>query len=87
MRTVQAADFKARCLTILDEVARTGETVTITKRGRPVAQLVPATSRHEGFPQDAIKGAGRIVGDIVSPALPPGAWHANRGLLGVEDKK
>jgi prevent-host-death family protein len=86
MKTLQASAFKARCLALLDDVARTGETITITKRGRPLAQLGPVTRRGRGFPQDALKGAGRIVGDVVAPALPPESWDANRGRLrGDED--
>ena len=41
MRTIAATEFKARCLSILDDVAETGETVVVTKRGKPVAQLKP----------------------------------------------
>jgi prevent-host-death family protein len=40
-RTIPASEFKARCLALLDEVARTGETLIVTKRGRPVARLGP----------------------------------------------
>ncbi len=40
-RTVSASAFKAKCLGLLDEVAETGETIVVTKRGRPVARLVP----------------------------------------------
>ena len=40
-KLIGAAEFKAHCLRILDEVARTGEPVTITKRGKPVAELKP----------------------------------------------
>ena len=41
MRTIPATEFKARCLSILDDVAETGETVVVTKRGKPVAQVTP----------------------------------------------
>lgn len=41
MRTIPAGQFKAQCLAILDEVAETGETVVVTKRGRPVARVEP----------------------------------------------
>jgi prevent-host-death family protein len=41
-RVVSATEFKAKCLAILDEVNGEGGTVTITKRGRPVAVLGPA---------------------------------------------
>ena len=42
MQTISASTFKARCLALLDEVASTGEEIVITKRGRPVARVVPA---------------------------------------------
>ena len=41
---IPAARFKATCLELMDRVASTGEAVVITKRGRPVAQLVAADS-------------------------------------------
>ncbi len=41
MPTMSAAEFKAKCLAVLDEVNRTREPVTVTKRGRPVARVVP----------------------------------------------
>ena len=41
MRTIPAAQFKARCLKLLDEVAETGETIVVTKRGKPVAKVEP----------------------------------------------
>lgn len=44
MRSVSAGKFKDTCLRILDEVAATRTPVTITKWGRPVARLLPASS-------------------------------------------
>jgi prevent-host-death family protein len=41
MRTIPAGQFKARCLKLLDEVAETGETIVVTKRGKPVAKVEP----------------------------------------------
>ena len=41
MRTIPAGRFKAQCLRLLDEVAETGETIVVTKRGKPVAKLEP----------------------------------------------
>jgi len=40
MRHVPASQFKAHCLSLLDDVALTGEEIVVTKRGRPVARLV-----------------------------------------------
>lgn len=42
-RTVSASQFKAQCLAMLDEVAATGEEITVTKRGRPVARVLAAS--------------------------------------------
>lgn len=39
--TVPAGEFKAKCLALLDQVAQTGEEVVVTKRGKPVARLLP----------------------------------------------
>jgi len=41
MTEIKASDFKARCLALIDEVASTGRPLTVTKRGRPLARLVP----------------------------------------------
>lgn len=41
-KTMGAAEFKAKCLAILDEVQATGESITITKRGKPVATVSPS---------------------------------------------
>jgi len=45
-RTIPAGEFKAKCLKLLDEVERTGEELIVTKRGHPVARIVP-TERPE----------------------------------------
>ncbi len=76
MRAIKASEFKARCLAILDEVARTGEPVAISKRGRVVAEVVrPRKMKVGHHPQEALRGTGRSVGDIIAPALPPEAWE------------
>lgn len=76
MKTIPAAEFKAKCLAILDEVAATGEIVEVTKRGTPVARLIPTSSATTRFPQDSLRGTVEIDGDIVAPVLPAEAWSA-----------
>lgn len=44
METINASDFKARCLALPDQVQETGERIVILKRGRPVAELLPPHS-------------------------------------------
>jgi prevent-host-death family protein len=79
MRAIKASEFKARCLAILDEVARTGTPVAVSKRGRIVAEIVrPRRSKTGRFPQDGLRGTGRTLGDIIAPAFAPDDWDAVR---------
>ena len=74
MKEMQAADFKARCLAVMDRVRQTGEPVLITKHGKPVAKLVPAQSESEqifGY----MAGKVKILGDIVGPITPLEDWE------------
>jgi len=77
MRTMSAAEFKTHCLRVMDEVRRRREPVVVTKKGVPVAKLVPADEPPaEIF--NALKGRIEIVGDIVSPVVPAEEWEALR---------
>lgn len=76
MKTISASEFKAKCLAILDEVRETGEVVTILKRGKPVAQLVPLSLSASRYPQHSLRGTVEIVGDIIAPVVEPDAWEA-----------
>ena len=65
-RYVAAAEFKANCLRLMDEVARQRRPIIITKRGKPVAKLVPV----EQEPIDLfgyMAGTAKICGDIINP--------------------
>jgi prevent-host-death family protein len=77
MKTMGAGEFKARCLKVMDQVRATREPVLITKRGRPVAKLVPVDRRGDDI-FGCLKGVMEIVGDIESPVVAPEEWEANR---------
>ena len=65
-RQIPAAEFKAHCLRLMDEVAQRRQPITITKRGKPVAKLVPADDE----PVDLygyMAGTIEIHGDIIGP--------------------
>jgi prevent-host-death family protein len=65
-RYVAAAEFKANCLRLMDEVAQQRQPIVITKRGKPAAKLVPV----EPEPIDLfgrMAGTIKIVGDIINP--------------------
>lgn len=76
MKTISAAEFKARCLALMDDVQGTREAVIITKRGKPVAKLVPADSGSDEF-IGRLKGLIEVVGDIESPVVPPEDWETS----------
>ena len=65
--TIPAAEFKAKCLKIMDDVERRRITVMITKRGKPVARIVPPDSKRRSTLFGALKGSVIIKGDIISP--------------------
>lgn len=77
MKKMPAGEFKARCLAVMETVRTTREPVLITKRGRPVAKLVPADEAPRAF-LGRLEGVVKIVGDIQSPIEPAEAWEVLR---------
>lgn len=75
--TMAAGEFKARCLQVMEQVSRTRRPVTITKRGRPVARLVPVEGDAEPF-LDSLRDRIIIAGDITKPATSPDAWETEK---------
>jgi len=73
---IAAGEFKAKCLSLLDQVQKTRQEIVVTKRGRPVAKVVPV---EEEEPQiwGRMKGTGIILGDIISPI--DVEWEAEKG--------
>jgi prevent-host-death family protein len=63
---INASVFKARCLSLLDQVSRTGEELIILKRGRPVARVIPERQDRAWL---ALRGRGRFVGDPFAPVV------------------
>ena len=68
--TIPAGEFKARCLALLDRVSETGEELVVTKRGKPVARLLPAE------PPPSLKGSVVWEGDLIAPV--DDAWEAEK---------
>jgi len=64
---IPAGEFKARCLALLDLVGSTHRTITITKRGRIVARLVPPKEHPPRKLFGSLSGFLCHEGDIVSP--------------------
>lgn len=77
MDSISMSKFKATCLAVIEEVRSSGRGIVITKRGEPVAEVVPPSARSLGRRQlGDLQGSARIVGDIVSPAGDESEWEA-----------
>jgi prevent-host-death family protein len=74
MKTIAAGEFKARCLQVMEDVRTKRTSILITKRGRPLAKLVPPDDEPpEIF--GCLAGKIEILGDIVSPITPLEDWE------------
>jgi len=70
-KTVNASEFKAKCLKFLDHLSPEG--MVITKRGRPVARILPVTAATNAETIGSMKGKIIIKGDLFSTGV---KWHA-----------
>jgi len=66
MKVVSVTEFKAKCLALLDEVETSGESITVTRRGRPCAVVGPAPKQAWKSPANSWAGRAEIVGDIIN---------------------
>ncbi|HTP89735.1 MAG TPA: type II toxin-antitoxin system prevent-host-death family antitoxin [Bryobacteraceae bacterium] len=72
---IAAGEFKARCLNLLDEVQRSRKEILITKRGRPVARLLPADAKPPVL-LGRMKGTIDITGSLIKPTGE--TWNADK---------
>lgn len=77
--SISVSQFKATCLAVLEEVRRSGRSIVITKRGVPIAELVPPPVAFKGSNwMGSMAGTFEIVGDIVGTFMDPDDWDALR---------
>jgi prevent-host-death family protein len=74
MKTIAAGEFKAKCLSLLDEVNDSHETFVVTKRGVPVAKLSPISKNYDHPP--SLHGSVLREKDIVEPI--GDTWEVDR---------
>jgi prevent-host-death family protein len=70
IQEIAISKFKAKCLSLLEEVSKTRTPLRVTRRGKAIADVVPASS--EGDERSwigSLSGSVDIVGDIVSPVI------------------
>jgi prevent-host-death family protein len=77
MKKIPAGEFKARCLKIMEDVRAYRTPVIITKKGRPVAKLVPTDDEVVDV-FGCMAGTAEIVGDVEAPVVPVRAWKSSQ---------
>ncbi|MGL5075349.1 MAG: type II toxin-antitoxin system Phd/YefM family antitoxin [Waterburya sp.] len=75
MKKVQISTFKAQCLRLLDEVNRTGETLTVTRNGKPLVVVTPITDTKTRAEFGVAKETGKVLEDLITPATDPSEWE------------
>jgi len=78
MKEVAISEFKAKCLGLLEQVRKTKQPIRITRFGKPMAEVVPASPHAAGDWIGSMKDKIEILGDIVSPATDLNDWEALR---------
>jgi prevent-host-death family protein len=74
--TVTISKFKATCLALLARVKRTGEPIVVTRKGEPIAQVIPPPPPEKPEPWlGSFQGTGKIVRDIIPPATADDEWE------------
>ena len=77
MERIPVSKFKATCLAVLRRVKRTGKPILVTRRGEPIAQILPPPPpERPDLWLGSMRGTGRIVGDILGPAVSEREWEA-----------
>lgn len=78
MTSVPISKFKARCLALLETVHKTGVPLRVTRFGKPIADIVPASVPTSPDWLGSMRGSGEILGDIIGPVAPASEWEVLR---------
>ena len=77
IQEIAISKFKAKCLSLLEEVSKTKTPLRVTRRGKPIADVIPASSEAEERSWiGSLSGSVDIVSDIVSPVIDMDAIEA-----------
>ena len=79
MEEVAISEFKAKCLALLERVRKTRKPLRITRRGKPIAEIVPPSAVEDRASWiGSMQGSGETLGDIISPATDEDDWEVLR---------
>lgn len=74
MKKMSAARFKAQCLSVMDDVMETGQSIIVTKRGKPVVKVSRVGEDQKPL-IGRLVGIVEVTGDLLEPAVPPEDWE------------
>jgi prevent-host-death family protein len=75
MTEIGISEFKAKCLSLVEQVQKTKKPIRITKFGKPIADVVPAAPEATRDWMGSMKDSIEILGDIVAPANDESDWE------------
>lgn len=76
--TMAISLFKTHALRIIEEVARLKESIFITRRGKTLAELVPAQTKSQKLKPGLLAQTLLSAGDLISPVTADSEWEANQ---------
>jgi prevent-host-death family protein len=89
VKEVPISEFRTKCLALIERVRRTRKPLRVTRRGKPIVDIVPTTAIKPVMDRakwiGSMKGTVRILGDIVSPAIDKDEWEVLRDPMRVLD--
>ena len=89
MKEVSISEFRTKCRALIERVRRTRNPLRVTRRGKPIVDIVPTAAIKPVMDRakwlGSIKGTAKILGDIVSPAIGKNEWEVLRDPLRVLD--
>lgn len=89
MKEVPISEFRTKCLALIERVRRTRKPIRVTRRGKPIAEIVPTAAKKPVMDRArwlrSMKGTVKILGDIVSPAIDQDEWEVLRDPARVLD--
>lgn len=76
VQEVAISEFKAKCLSLVDQVNKTKTPLVVTRRGVPVVEVIPVSPQRDRSWLGSMAGTAKIIGDIVSPVIDFGDFEA-----------
>lgn len=67
MKTIAVGEFKSKCLSLLERVRTKKERLIITKRGKPIAEVIPLKTKNHSLKDHELRGSIIYEGDLISP--------------------